>query len=177
MRALFEEVDLSVIHELMDVNFWGTVYCTKYALPYLLKEKGSVVGVSSVAGFKGLPGRTAYSASKFAMEGFLEALRIENRPKSLHVLIACPGYTTSNIRMTALGKDGKAQGESPLSEGKLMSAEEVADIIANAIQHKRRKVVMGNEGKMVFLLNKFFPGFIDYMVYRKISKEENSPFK
>ncbi|MDG1437866.1 MAG: SDR family NAD(P)-dependent oxidoreductase, partial [Emcibacteraceae bacterium] len=75
----------------MDVNFYGTVFCTKYALPFLLESKGSVVGVSSIAGYKGLPGRTAYSASKFAMQGFLESLRIENLEKNLHVLIACPG--------------------------------------------------------------------------------------
>jgi dehydrogenase/reductase SDR family protein 7B len=81
MRALFEKTDLNVIRQVMDINFWGTVYCTKYALPYILKEKGSVVGVSSIAGYKGLPGRTGYSASKFAMQGFLEALRVENMKK------------------------------------------------------------------------------------------------
>ena len=78
MRALFEEVDLKVIKQLMDVNFYGTVYCTKYALPYLLKTKGSLVGVISIAGFVGLPGRTGYSASKFAIRGFLDTVRIEN---------------------------------------------------------------------------------------------------
>ena len=71
MRALFNDVDLKVLHTLMNVNFWGTVYCTKYALPYLIANKGSLVGVSSVAGFHGLPGRAGYSASKFAMQGFL----------------------------------------------------------------------------------------------------------
>ena len=126
MRALFAETNLDVLKRLMDVNFWGTVYCTKYALPYLLKSGGSVVGVSSIAGYKGLPGRTGYSASKFAMHGFLETLRIENLKKGLHVLIACPGFTASNIRNTALAKDGSIQGESPLDEAKLMSSEEVA---------------------------------------------------
>ena len=84
MRALFSKLDLIVLKQVMDINFWGTVYCTKYALPYLLKEKGSVIGVSSVAGIKGLPGRTGYSASKFAMNGFMEALRIENLLTGLH---------------------------------------------------------------------------------------------
>ena len=74
--------------------------------PHILKSKGSVVGVSSIAGYKGLPARTAYSASKFAIHGFLESLRIENLKKGLHVLIACPGFTASNIRNTALSKDG-----------------------------------------------------------------------
>jgi len=104
MRALFEEVDLSVLKQVMDINFWGTVYCTKYALPYLLKQKGSVVGVSSIAGYKGLPGRTGYSASKFAMQGLLETLRIENIKKGLHVLIACPGFTASQYSQYRFGK-------------------------------------------------------------------------
>src|ERR1700733_10159577 len=78
MRALFNDTSVEVLKKVMDVNFWGTVYCTKYALPEILKTKGSVVGVSSIAGYKGLPGRTGYSASKFAMNGFLDALRVEN---------------------------------------------------------------------------------------------------
>ena len=113
MRALFEEVDLKVIHQVMDTNFWGTVYCSKYALPYLLKAKGSLVGMSSVAGYKGLPGRTGYSASKFAINGFMDVVRMENMKKGLHVLIACPGFTASNIRNLSLTKDGTSQGETP----------------------------------------------------------------
>ena len=91
MRALFQDVDLKVLKTLMDVNFWGMVYCTKYALPHIQKTQGSIVGVSSIAGYKGLPGRTGYSASKFAMNGFLDALRIENLKTGVHVLTACPG--------------------------------------------------------------------------------------
>ena len=78
MRAIFDDVDLEVLHRLMDVNFWGTVNCCKFALPYLQQSHGSIVGISSVAGLHGLPGRTGYSASKYAMTGFLETLRIEN---------------------------------------------------------------------------------------------------
>jgi short-subunit dehydrogenase len=78
MRALFKDLDLKVMKSLMDVNFWGTVYCTKYALPEITKTKGSIVAVSSIAGYKGLPGRSGYSASKFAMNGFMDALRVEN---------------------------------------------------------------------------------------------------
>ena len=90
MRAIFEELEIKVLKQLMDVNFWGTVYCTHAALPYLLKSKGSVVGVSSIAGFQGLPRRTGYSASKFAMHGFLNTLRVETLNQGLHVMIACP---------------------------------------------------------------------------------------
>lgn len=177
MRALFEHVDLKVIRQLMDINFWGTVYCTKFALPYLLKNKGSVVGVSSIAGYKGLPGRTGYSASKFAIHGFLESLRIENLKKGLHVLIACPGYTKSNIRNTALTMDGSVQGESPLEESKLMTAEEVARRIAKGVENRKHRLVMTSQGKMVVLLNKFLPKMLDNMVYNTIAKEPDSPFK
>ena len=177
MRAIFTEVDLSVLKQLMDINFWGTVYCTKYSLPYILENKGSVVGVSSIAGFKGLPGRTGYSASKFAMQGFLETIRIENLKKDLHVLIVAPGFTSSNIRNTALAADGSMQGDSPLKEDKLMSAEEVALNIANAVVKRKRTLILTLQGKLVVLLNKFFPKMLDKMSYNHMAKEPNSPFK
>lgn len=177
MRALFEDTELSVIKQLMDINFWGTVYCTKYALPFVLKSKGSIVGVSSIAGYKGLPGRTGYSSSKFAMHGFLEVLRIENMKKGLHVLIACPGFTASNIRNTALAADGSQQGESPRDEGKMMTADEVANHIINAIEKRKDRLVLTSQGKLTVILNKFFPKFMDKMVYNHMAKEEDSPFK
>ena len=177
MRAIFTEVDLSVLKQLMDINFWGTVYCTKYSLPYILENKGSVIGVSSIAGFKGLPGRTGYSASKFAMQGFLETIRIENLKKNLHVLIVAPGFTSSNIRNTALAADGSMQGDSPLKEDKLMSAEEVAMHIVNAIEKRKRTLILTLQGKLVVLLNKFFPAMLDKMSYKHMAKEPNSPFK
>jgi dehydrogenase/reductase SDR family member 7B len=177
MRALFEQVDLNVIRQLMNTNFWGTVYCSKFALPYLLESKGSLVGVSSVAGYKGLPGRTGYSASKFAIQGFLEVIRIENLKKGLHVLIACPGFTSSNIRNVALAWNGSSQGETPLDESSLMSAEEVASRITEAIQKRKRSLILTNQGKITVLLNKFFPGFMDKMVYNHMAKEPNSPLK
>ena len=85
-----DEVDISVLKRLFDVNFWGAVHCTKYALPYLIASKGTVVGISSLAGIVGLPARTGYSASKYALHGFLEALRIENLRNGLHVLDHVP---------------------------------------------------------------------------------------
>ena len=177
MRALFETAELSVLHRLMDTNFWGTVYCTKYALPALLQQKGSVVGISSIAGKKGLPGRTGYSASKFAMEGFLETLRTENLMKGLHVLVACPGFTATDIRNTALSADGSAQGESPRDEKAMMSANEVAQHIFKAVQHRKRDLILTRQGKLTVLLNKFIPGILDRMVYNHMAKEPGSPFQ
>jgi short-subunit dehydrogenase len=176
MRALFRDTRVDVLKKLMDINFWGMVYCTKYAMPYLLGSKGSVVGVSSVAGYKGLPGRTGYSSSKFAMHGFLEALRIENLKTGLHVLIACPGFTASNIRNTALNENGEQQGESPRDEGKMMSAEEVAKHIIYAIVKRKDRIVLTSQGKTTVGINKFFPRFMDKMVYQHMAKEPDSPF-
>lgn len=177
MRALFIESEIDVIRKLMDINFWGTVYCSKFALPYLLESKGSLVGISSIAGYKGLPGRTGYSASKFAMHGFLETLRIEHLKNGLHVLIACPGFTASNIRNTALNEKGEMQGESPRDESKMMSAEEVARHIARAISKRKDRLTLTGQGKLTVWLNKFFPKFLDKQVYKHMAKEPDSPFK
>ncbi|HRH65882.1 MAG TPA: SDR family oxidoreductase [Bacteroidia bacterium] len=177
MRALFEHTELSVIRQVMDINFWGTVYCTKFALPHLLKTKGSVVGISSIAGKKGLPGRTGYSASKFAMEGFLETLRTENLKTGLHVLVACPGFTASNIRNTALAADGSAQGESPRDENKMMQPDDVAEKIMKAVKSRKRDLILSGQGKLTVILNKFFPGMMDKMVFNHMAKEPDSPLK
>lgn len=177
MRALFNDADVDVLKSVMDVNFWGTVYCTKYALPQILKTKGSIVGVSSIAGYKGLPGRTGYSASKYAMNGFLDALRVENLKNGIHILTACPGFTASNIRNTALDKNGTQQGESTLHEEKMMTSDEVAKIIADGVENRKRTLIMTGQGKLVVFLSKFLPGFLDNMVYKTFAKEKNSLLK
>ena len=177
MRELFVNTSPDVLKRLMDVNFWGTVYCTKFALPHLLKTKGSVTGVSSIAGYKGLPARTGYSASKFAMHGFLESLRIENLKTGLHVLIACPGFTASNIRNSALKGDGSAQGETPRDEASMMQPEEVAHEILKALHKRKSTLVLTGQGKLTVLLNKFFPNWMDKKVYTHMAQEPDSPFK
>ena len=177
MRALFDDVDLAVLHRLMDVNFWGTVNCTKYALPWLQRSRGSLVGISSVAGLHGLPGRTGYSASKYAMTGFLETVRIENLRKGLHVMVACPGFTASNVRFAALTADGSCQGETPRNESKMMSAEEVSCIVARGIERRKRLCLMEWEGRATHFIKKFAPAFLDRMFYKVMAREPDSPLK
>lgn len=177
MRALFDDVDLSVLHRLMDVNFWGTVNCCKYALPYIQASHGSIVGISSVAGLHGLPGRTGYSASKYAMTGFLETLRIENLKKGLHVMVACPGFTASNVRFSALTADGSQQGETPRNEAKMMTPEEVARIVARGIRRRKRLCLMEIEGRATHFVKKFAPAFLDRMFYLVMSREPDSPLR
>jgi short-subunit dehydrogenase len=177
MRAAFPDVDLKVLHRLMDVNFWGTVYCTKYAIPYLIEQKGSLVGVSSVAGFHGLPGRTGYSASKFAIHGFLETIRIENLKKGLHVMIIAPGFTSTEIRKHALTASGDEQGESPMDERSLMSPEYVARWVLKGIRRKKRNKLLTWYGRLTALFQRIIPEVIDRAYYLEMSKEPKSPVK
>jgi short-subunit dehydrogenase len=161
MRALFKDTELSTLKKVMDINFWGTVYCTKFALDSIIQNKGTIVGVSSVAGYRGLPGRSGYSASKFAVNGWLEAIRTELLETGVNVMWVCPGFTKSNIRNAALNKDAKPQGESPLKEEKLMTAEECAHHIIKAIEKRKRTLVLTFTGKETVYMNKLFPALMD----------------
>jgi short-subunit dehydrogenase len=122
------------------------------------------VGISSIAGYRGLPGRSGYSASKFALNGWLESLRTELLDSGVHVLTACPGFTTSNIRVAALNKLGEAQGETPMDESSMMSAEECAQHILRAMENRKRTLILTFNGKRTVFLNKWFPALADKLV-------------
>ena len=177
MRAMFRDLDLSVIKTLMDVNFWGTVYCTKYALPYLLDSKGSVVGVISIAGYAGLPARTGYSSSKYAIRGFLDTLRIEHLYDGLHVMVFAPGFTASNVRNAALTADGSQQGRTPRDEGKMMTAERVALYLAKGLAKRKSEMILTPIGKLTVWMSKRFPRLTDRLEFSYMAKEPDSPFK
>ncbi len=176
MRALLEEMDLKVFKKVMDINFNGTLFATKYCLPHILKSKGSIVGISSINGYRGTPARTAYTASKYAMNGFFESLRTEVMHRGVHILVACPGFTGTNIRNAALTADGTVQGESPRDEGKMMTAEAVAQGIIKAIRKRKRDIVFTSQGKLAVFLNKWMPGRMDKIVFNVFAKEPDSPF-
>lgn len=177
MRAIFAEVDPEVIRKVMDINFFGAVYATRACLPEIMRNRGSIVGISSVAGYRGLPARTGYSASKFALNGFLESLRTELLESGVHVLIACPGFTASNIRKRSLTVDGTSQGVSPRAEEKMMTAEKCAARIYRATAARKRTLVLTLQGKFVVFLNKWLPGLADRMVYNVMRKEANTPIR
>jgi short-subunit dehydrogenase len=170
MRSLLKDTSIDVIKKLMNTNFFGAVYCTKYALNSLIERKGTIVGISSIAGYRGLPGRSGYSASKFALQGWLEAIRTE-LAEDVHVMWVCPGFTASNIRHAALMQDGQPQGDSPMDEGKMMAADECARRILHAIKKKKRTVVMTFTGKETVFMQKFFPGLADKFVRKFYFKE------
>ncbi|MFT4204601.1 MAG: SDR family oxidoreductase [Chitinophagaceae bacterium] len=171
MRALFDETELDTLRKVMDINFWGAVACTKYAMPYLKESNGIIVAISSIAGFRGLPGRSGYSASKFALNGWMEALRTELLDSGVHVMWVCPGFTRSNIRNVALNKDAIPEAESLMDEGNLMSAEECVRQILSAIAKKKRTLVMTIQGKKTVWVNRLFPAWADRLVRRFYFKD------
>lgn len=171
MRALLKDVTTDVLKKLMDVNFFGAVYCTKFALDSIMQRKGSIVGISSIAGYRGLPGRSGYSASKFALQGWLEAIRTELVDEGVHVMWVSPGFIRSNIRNAALTGEGEQQGETPLDEKKLMSPDECAYHILKAVRKKKRSLVLTFTGKKTVFVNKFFPSWADKLVRKFFFKD------
>ena len=167
MRANFSEVDMDVLRRVMETNFWGSVYCSRYALPHIIRSKGSIVGISSICGVTPLPGRSGYSASKHALDGFLESLRLENQENGLHIMLVHPGYTTSNIRHVALDKNGEPHLDSHLDEEKLMSSERVAREVLAGIASRKRDVVLTMEGKIITWIYRRRPQIAERLLNRE----------
>jgi short-subunit dehydrogenase len=163
-HALFEDVaDLGWYEELMRVNLWGSVWCTHAALPYLKASHGRIVAVSSLAGLVGVPGRTAYSATKFAMGGFFEALRAELKGAGVSVTVACPGVVATRIRHRGFNAAGQQLGESLLKEEGAMTAQQCARLIIDGMDRRRREVVMTAKGKLGRLMKLLAPGLVERM--------------
>jgi short-subunit dehydrogenase len=177
MHALFRDSDISVIKRVMDVNFYGTVNCTYYALPYLIASSGSLIGITSVAAKHGLPGRAGYSASKFAIQGFLESVRLEHFKTGLHVLTFAPDFVKTNIRASALRANGTKYEESYLNEKAFISPEKVAKSLFKAIKKRKREVVLTFYGKGTMFTNLFMPKIADRIYYRFFYNEPDSLLK
>ena len=173
-QALFEEVkadDLAWYEQLMRVNLWGSVWCTHAALPYLKQSRGSIVAVSSLAGLFGVPGRTAYSATKFAMTGFFEALRAELKTAGVSVTTAYPGVVATLIRHHGLNAAGQAAGSSGLKEDDAMSVEECARLILQGMEGRQRDVVMTGKGKLGRWLKLIAPARVEAMALAALKDE------
>ena len=171
MWARFEDIeDVSILERIMQVNYMGAVYCTKHALPYLRESRGVLVGVSSLAGRTGVPTRTGYAASKHAMAGFFDSLRIELADSGVAVTMIYPGFVATGIRENATGPDGKPIQVSPVKEGEVMSVEDCAARIARAIERREREVVMTARGKMGLWLKLLAPALVDRIARRAIER-------
>jgi short-subunit dehydrogenase len=164
IRGMLQDIEIQTVQKVMDINFYGTLYCTKLALNSIIERKGIIVGVSSIAGYRGLPGRSGYSASKFAITGFLESLRTELMDSDVHVMWVCPGFTKSNIRNVPLISKGIIVEENKLHEDNMMSSEDCAAYILKAIEKRKRTLVFTFADKRTVLLNKLFPSWTDKLV-------------
>ncbi|MGC8737829.1 MAG: SDR family oxidoreductase [Candidatus Hydrogenedens sp.] len=172
MWCRFDEIqDLEIVKKIMETNFYGSVYCTYHALPYLYKTGGHIVAISSVAGLTGVPCRTIYSASKHAMVGFFDSLRVEVEPKGVHVTIVAPDFVKSEIHKRALKGDGSSLGQTPMVESKIMTAEECAELILKAIKKKQRLLITSQRGKIGRWLKLLCPSLVDKIARKAIEQK------
>jgi short-subunit dehydrogenase len=162
MIARFEEMqDLSVFETVMRVNYLGAVYATWYALPELKKSRGQIVAVTSLTGLTGVPYRTGYAASKHAMHGFFDSLRIELRGTGVSVTVAAPDFVVSELQKRAFGADGEPLGKSPLQKDKIMTAEACAAAILRAMERRQRLWIGSLRGRVGRWARLAAPGLID----------------
>ena len=171
MWARFEDIaDLGILARIMQVNYMGSVHCTAHALPYLRESGGLIVGISSLAGRNGVPTRTGYAASKHAMAGFFDSLRIELQGSGVDVTMIYPGFVSTGIRENATGPDGLPIAVSPVREGEVMTVEACAARIVRAIERREREVVMTARGKMALWLKLVAPALVDRIARRAIER-------
>lgn len=171
MWARFDEVrDLSIFERMMRVNYLGSVYCTWHALPHLKKTRGRIVGISSLTGKTGVPTRSGYAASKHAMAGFFDSLRIELDGTGVTVTMIYPGFVATEIRERAFGADGKPLGKSPVREAEVMTVETCAGLILEAAAERRRELVMTRRGKFGMWLKLLAPGAVDRIARKAIEE-------
>ena len=172
MHANLDEIaDTSVYENLMRINLMGSIWPTHAALPHLKSSKGLVVAVASLAGLVGVPGRTAYCATKFAQTGFFEALRVELQPEGVDVCIVYPGVVATEIRRNGWNAKGETAGSSGLSETNAMSVEECASLIVSAMRSRKREEVMSAKGKLGRWLKLIAPAKVDAMARAALTKK------
>lgn len=165
-----ELADRSVFERLMRVNYLGCVWLTCEALPSLREARGQIVVVSSLTGLTGVPTRSGYAASKHALHGFFDSLRIELAGSGVDITIACPDFVRSEIHRRAIGADGQPLGTTPIREAKIMSAEECARRILAAARRRRRLAILSWRGRIGRWVNLVAPGVIDRIAARSIAR-------
>lgn len=171
MWARFEDIkDVSLLEGIMQVNYMGAVYCTHYALPHLKKTKGRIVGIASLTGKVGVPTRSGYAASKHAMAGFFDSLRIELEDSGVTVSMVYPGFVSTGIRENATGPDGKAIKVSPVKEGEVMTPEECARIIVRVMEKRQREDVMTFKAKLGQWIKLIAPSVVDGLARKAIER-------
>lgn len=173
MWSMVEDiVDVSIFEHMIRLNYLSSVYCTYYALPYLKSSKGHIITVSAMSGLTGIPTRTAYAASKHAMFGFFDSLRIELEGTGVAITMVAPDFVLSQVHRRALGGDGKPLGKSPMQENKIMTSEECASIILNAMDDRKRIVFTSLRGRLSYWLKPLAPKLVDSFWAKAIRKKK-----
>jgi Short-chain dehydrogenases of various substrate specificities len=171
MHARFDQLsDVHAVDRITSINYFGSVYCTWYALPHLKRSRGRIVGVSSITGKIGVPTRTLYSGTKHAMAGFFDSLRIELLDDGVSVTMAYPGFVATQIATRALGPDGKPLGKRPVDDRRAIPVDECARRIIEAAAKRSREVVMARRAKLGMLLRVLAPARVDAMAARGIKR-------
>ena len=169
MWAKFADIkDVSILERIMQVNYMGAVYCTHYALPHLIASQGRIVGVASLTALVGVPTRTGYAASKHAMRGFFDSLRIELAENGVSVTMIYPGFVATGIRENATGTDGKPARIDPVNKDNVMSVDECATLIMRAIEARQREVVMTLRAKIGQWVKLIAPGVTDAIAKKAV---------
>jgi short-subunit dehydrogenase len=175
MWALFDELqDLSVLEQIMQVNYFGAIYCTHYALPHIKIRRGRLVAITSLTALNGVPTRTGYAASKHAMKGFFDSLRIEIADTGVTVTISYPDFVATGMRVRALGADGKPLGESPLNEHHVMTVEKSVQILVKAMEQRKRDDLQTIRAKVGPWVKLVAPEFVDHIA-RKALETDDQP--
>jgi NAD(P)-dependent dehydrogenase (short-subunit alcohol dehydrogenase family) len=170
-RSALSRTETSVYRRVMDVNFFGSLYCTQAALPHLVEARGMIVVISSIAGFAPLLGRTGYAASKHALHGLFDSLRAELRESGVGVLVVCPGFTATGIDRNALGEDGRPTAHPQSTTGKVASPDDVAAAIFAAAAKDRRLLVLSAIGRLTRILTKLCPGLYERLMAKSLRAE------
>ncbi len=171
MWSEFEKVtNLEAMEQIMKINFFGSMYMTHYALPYLLKSKGQIVGVSSLTGKTGVPTRTVYAASKHAMAGFFDSLRIELKEKGVAVTMIYPGFVATEVRERAFDGSGNLLGKSPVKEKEVMTVEEAVRQMLPVIEKRKRELIMTTRARVGMWLKLIAPEVTDNIALKAIKK-------
>ena len=171
MHARFDELsDVHAVDRITRINYFGSVYCTWYALPHLKRSHGRIVGVSSLTGRNGVPTRTLYSGTKHAMAGFFDSLRIELKNEGVTVTMIYPGFVATDIAERALGPDGQLLGTRPVQKRKVMQVDECARQIIDAAAARTREVVMTKRAKLGMLMKILSPERIDRLAERVVER-------
>jgi NAD(P)-dependent dehydrogenase (short-subunit alcohol dehydrogenase family) len=173
-RSGFAATDLAVIRRVMDVNFYGAVYCTKAALAHLVAARGLIVAVSSVAGYTPLIARTGYAASKHAMHGFFASLRAELAPAGVDVMMVCPSFIATRIDRNALGGDGQPVRHAQVTIGEPLSPDAVAERILAGAERSRRLLLVGRTAWQAWWVSRLAPRLYEKLMARRLGGELES---